>query len=181
MIAFARATRALSSPLMKQSRVPFGWAVSVSGMPQPQSPGSGTPQPQTPGTTFAGSFGQRSRNSTAPMSQTAVPSPFASVGRGSPRWSVAGQPIAAPLSRTGLPVAGTWVIVGPPLSARGPSCGSTLFWSPLPANEQVPLESRLLPPDVTGVPPQCAGAAPAMIVLTTVTAPPALRMALASG
>ncbi len=59
------------------------------------------------------------RFSNAPMSQAG---PW---GRGTPRWSVAGQPVAAvpPWSMAGLPARRAMVIVGPPWAPSGPSRG----------------------------------------------------------
>ena len=71
--------------------------------------------------------------STAPISQMAEPLLSPSTGRGKPRWSVVGQPVLVPRSMAGLPVRGRKVAVGPPFSARAPSRGFELFWSPGPA------------------------------------------------
>src|SRR5262245_11548823 len=49
----------------------------------------------------------------------------------------------------GLPVRGTHVCVGPPLSCKGPNCGST-FWSPTAESPQEPSASRLCPSLIAG-------------------------------
>ena len=81
--------------------------------------------------------------SKAPMSQRGP------TGRATPRWSVASQarpPLPAtpglPASLAGLPGCGMRVWVGPPLSASGPSSGSTPRRS-VPDMLQVSLASRL--------------------------------------
>jgi len=63
-------------------------------------------------------------NSYAPMSHTAIESPFPSTGRIAPRWSVAGHTPLSPASMAGLPLPSACVNVGPPLSASDPSNGS---------------------------------------------------------
>jgi hypothetical protein len=98
--------------------------------------------------------------SNAPMSHSPVPSPSPSKGRGSPRWSVAGQAAASPVSIAGLgtmqaslgqpPCIRACVCVGPPLSASGAIRGSTFEMSPGPVSPHVPSESRLWPREVLG-------------------------------
>ena len=86
--------------------------------------------------------------STAPASQAA---PW---GRAVPRWSLTTVPSHSPAVPTGMtPPAGLvgsgrWVRVGPPLSARAPSSGSVLGWSPVPANPHDASEMTLWPPEV---------------------------------
>jgi hypothetical protein len=48
------------------------------------------------------------------------------MGRGAPRWSVAGQVLFVPLSMAGLPGSKAWVKLGPPLSAKSLTLGSVL-------------------------------------------------------
>ena len=70
--------------------------------------------------------------------------------RTSPRWSVAGQ--SSPAPRTGEPAWGAMVCVGPPLSARGESRGSTPTRSPLPESSgqsASAASSRLRPPSAS--------------------------------
>jgi cellulose synthase/poly-beta-1,6-N-acetylglucosamine synthase-like glycosyltransferase len=58
--------------------------------------------------------------------------------------SAATQPLGLPASMAGLPANRAWVLVGPPLSARGPSIGfiglaAVPTWSPLPPVTAQPL------------------------------------------
>jgi len=76
--------------------------------------------------------------STDPLSH-AVPN-----GRTSPRWSVLNgfpHPLipTGMVSKTGLVASGKWVCVGPPLLAKGPSCGSIPVWSCGPGTKPVPV------------------------------------------
>ena len=90
------------------------------------------PRTVTPKVAFGGGGGRTTwsaASSTAPMS---VPSPpfggFAmpvSTTRARLRWSTSSCAGARPWSITGLVPAGSIVLVGPPLSASAPSCGST--------------------------------------------------------
>ena len=116
-------------------------------MPLALSSVSTLPQPQGPGSIFCGSPGHWSKNSYAPMSQIVVPSPLPSAGRARPRWSTSGQMEALPASMAGLVLAIACVGAGPPLSASGPSCGSTLAWSEGPSRAQVPSVSMFLLPE----------------------------------
>src|SRR5262249_4175886 len=70
-------------------------------------------------------------------------------GRGTPRWSVEGQPAFVPVSIAGLPGNRRCVRVGPPLSARlGSSSGSTPCRSEGSVRPQLPSIDRLKPPEV---------------------------------
>src|SRR5262249_10215936 len=74
------------------------------------------------GTLALQTVGYRSK---APMAGTASPFPSPSRGRSPPRWSVAGAPVLSPRSMAGLPASRACVLVGPPLLASSPSCGSS--------------------------------------------------------
>src|SRR3990172_6786730 len=111
------------------------------------------------------------------MSQMAPRTASPSIGRATPRWSVAGQPALAPASMAGLPArsACVWVVPGG-LRARGPRRGLVLLRSPLPPKAQVASLLRLLPLEVM-VPEQF----PPEVLLATMVffkfkAPPALAM-----
>jgi hypothetical protein len=88
------------------------------------------------------------------MSQTALPSPLPSAGRASPRWSTSGQIEPLPASTAGLVPAMECVGDGPPLSASGPSCGSTPSWSDGPSSAQVPSVSMFRFPESKSLPAQ---------------------------
>ena len=110
--------------------------------------------------------------SNAPTSHAAPP------GRGTPRWSVAGQPAPSPPSIAGLPAWRAIVWVGPPLPARGPSSGFVPARSPTAPSEHVPASSMLCPSEPID-PAQLAPAAalpPATIVFFSVTVPPTALM-----
>ena len=83
----------------------------------------------------------RGKNSKAPMSHAAVPSPLPSTTRGLPRWSVRrGSPLASgqsgpPASMAGLPGTRAWVWVGPPFKA---SVGLRMSASWTPAGVRYP-------------------------------------------
>jgi hypothetical protein len=73
--------------------------------------------------------GATAGTSTAPLSQAPL---YRGSGRGCPRWSVlTGHLAMGTASRAGLPGCGAIVQVGPWLSCKGPSSGSTPTWSPL--------------------------------------------------
>ena len=80
--------------------------------------------------------------SKAPMSQRAP------TGRGTPRWSVAGQSTLFAASMAGLSSSNAIVFVGPPLSAREASRGSVWFRLPGVVKLQVPSELILSPPSM---------------------------------
>src|SRR3954453_3565682 len=66
-------------------------------------------------------------------------------GRGTPRWSVAAQPIEPPALIAGLPGRSARVSVGPPLSARGARRGLVLGRSLGSLNGQDRSPARLWP------------------------------------
>src|SRR5439155_21469419 len=112
--------------------------------------------------------------SNAPISQTAIPSPSPSTGRATPRWSVAGQAALSPASIAGLPGSRACVLVGPPLSANGPSSGSVSVMSPPALNGQVLSLLILWPAEIADsrsglVSAQLVSPLPATTLLMTVT------------
>ena len=72
----------------------------------------------------------------------------------------------------GLPVPSARVIVGPPLSATGPSIGSVADRSPACVKPQVPSPSRFEPCDARGpAPPQSPWALPDTMLPSTTSDP----------
>ena len=92
-------------------------------------------------------------------------------GRATPRWSTAGGGQPAAVSIAGLPTSSACVIVGPPLSASGPSSGFVLGISPAPVSEHVSSLSMFEPP-VVMPPRQSPPTLSAKIVLVSVTTHP---------
>src|SRR3954471_9576310 len=74
----------------------------------------------------------------------------APAGRTAPRWSVAGHPWTGAASIARLPSAGRRVMVGPPLSASGPSSGSA-FAPTHDGSERLMLVSLVIPVWQAGV------------------------------
>jgi hypothetical protein len=92
-------------------------------------------------------------NSYAPMSQAAP------CGRATPRWSAPEQAPAA--SMAGLPARSARVGVSPPLSASGPSIGSSPKRSPLDPTTQQPDTDSIRLPDDESLPEQSGASPPA--------------------
>src|SRR5215216_4490023 len=112
---------------------------------------------------FGASVSGGGTNSKAPMSQAAP------CGRLTPRWSVAGGGHSTAASIAALGRCKAWVCVGPPLSASGPSKGSTPERELLAGlKPQLVPESRLPPSSVMCVLPKQAEGLLATIVFLSV-------------
>ena len=81
-----------------------------------------------------------------------------------------GGPWLVPAAMAGLPFSRAWVNVGPPLSANGPSSGSALLMSPVPARPQLPSLSRLWPRDVMALEQSLAPLFAMIVFFAVVTA-----------